>query len=47
MGFVFYGGCGNSNFGRDSKVIVGVQGLSAVMASGVSAVVTMPLDSIR
>ncbi|KAG4931452.1 hypothetical protein AAZX31_17G211300 [Glycine max] len=42
-----FGGCGNSNFGRDSKVMVGVQGLSAVMASGVSTIVTMPLDTIK
>jgi len=31
----------------DSKAMVAVQGLSAVMASGVSAIVTMPLDTIK
>ncbi|KAK7383352.1 hypothetical protein VNO78_29029 [Psophocarpus tetragonolobus] len=39
-----------STFGRDSNnkvTMVGVQGLSAVMASGVSAIVTMPLDTIK
>ncbi|TKY58017.1 Solute carrier family 25 member 44 [Spatholobus suberectus] len=41
-----FGGCG-FNSGRDSKVMVGVQGLSAVLASGVSAIVTMPLDTIK
>lgn len=37
-------GCG---FRPDSKAMVAVQGLSAVMASGVSAIVTMPLDTIK
>lgn len=31
----------------DSKAMVAVQGLSAVMASGVSAIITMPLDTIK
>ena len=31
----------------DSKAMVAVQVLSAVMASGVSAIVTMPLDTIK
>ncbi|CAI8599437.1 unnamed protein product [Vicia faba] len=31
----------------DSKVMIGVQGLSAVVASGVSAIVTMPFDTIK
>ncbi|XP_047169622.1 solute carrier family 25 member 44-like [Vigna umbellata] len=31
----------------NSKTMVAVQGLSAVMASGVSAIVTMPLDTIK
>ncbi|PNX72898.1 solute carrier family 25 member 44-like protein [Trifolium pratense] len=31
----------------DSKAMVGVQGLSAVVASGVSAIVTMPFDTIK
>ncbi|KAL9330764.1 hypothetical protein ACSQ67_000374 [Phaseolus vulgaris] len=35
------------SLGRDSKVVVGVQGLSAVMASGVCATVTMPIDTIK
>lgn len=34
-------------FRPDSKAIVAVQGLSAVVASGVSAIVTMPLDTIK
>ncbi|KAK7351304.1 hypothetical protein VNO77_10640 [Canavalia gladiata] len=40
----------NNNLGvfrPDSKAMVAVQGLSAVMASGVSAIVTMPLDTIK
>lgn len=37
-------GCG---FRPDSKAVVAVQGLSAVMASGVSAIITMPLDTIK
>lgn len=37
-------GCG---FRPDSKAMVAVQGLSAVMASGVSAIITMPLDTIK
>lgn len=35
------------SLGRDSRVVMGVQGLSAVMASGVCALVTMPLDTIK
>ncbi|GLT75961.1 hypothetical protein SLA2020_476500 [Shorea laevis] len=31
----------------DSKAVVAVQGLSAAMASGVSALITMPLDTIK
>ncbi|KAK1417022.1 hypothetical protein QVD17_26144 [Tagetes erecta] len=44
---------GNGNGGNgvgftpDSKAVVAVQGLSATMASGFSAVVTMPLDTIK
>ncbi|OIW14949.1 hypothetical protein TanjilG_30668 [Lupinus angustifolius] len=34
-------------FRPDSKAMVAVQGLSAVMASGVSAIVTMPFDTIK
>ncbi|KAJ7966384.1 solute carrier family 25 member 44-like [Quillaja saponaria] len=34
-------------FRPDSKAMVAVQGLSAVMASGVSALITMPLDTIK
>ncbi|XP_058786053.1 uncharacterized protein LOC131660759 [Vicia villosa] len=41
------GGDGCVGFRPDSKVMVGVQGLSAVVASGVSAVVTMPFDTIK
>jgi len=36
-----------SGFRPNSKTVVAVQGLSAVMASGVSAIVTMPLDTIK
>ncbi|KAK7283174.1 hypothetical protein RIF29_12532 [Crotalaria pallida] len=36
-----------NGFRPDSKAMVAVQGLSAVMASGVSAIVTMPLDTIK
>ncbi|KAL1344852.1 hypothetical protein HN51_018668 [Arachis hypogaea] len=41
--------CDNSsnNFRPDSRAMLGVQGLSAVVASGVSAIVTMPLDTIK
>ena len=35
------------SLGRDWRVVMGVQGLSAVMASGVCALVTMPLDTIK
>nr|XP_043629291.1 solute carrier family 25 member 44-like [Erigeron canadensis] len=42
---------GNGNNGNgfrpDCKAVVAVQGVSAVMASGVSALVTMPLDTIK
>ncbi|KAL5995392.1 hypothetical protein ACLOJK_025451 [Asimina triloba] len=34
-------------FRPDSKTIVAVQGLSAAMAGGVSALITMPLDTIK
>lgn len=34
-------------FRPHSKAVVGVQGLSAVVASGVSAIVTMPFDTIK
>lgn len=34
-------------FRPDSKAMVGVQGLSAVMASGISAIMTMPLDTVK
>ncbi|XWS17605.1 hypothetical protein CRYUN_Cryun33cG0081400 [Craigia yunnanensis] len=36
-----------SGFRPDSKALVAVQGLSAAMASGVSALITMPLDTIK
>ncbi|GLT85588.1 hypothetical protein SLE2022_037750 [Rubroshorea leprosula] len=39
------GGCGG--YRPDSKAVVAVQGLSASMASGVSAIITMPLDTIK
>ncbi|GLT97232.1 hypothetical protein SLE2022_148050 [Rubroshorea leprosula] len=36
-----------SGYRPDSKAVVAVQGLSAAMASGVSALITMPLDTIK
>ncbi|KAF7830432.1 solute carrier family 25 member 44-like [Senna tora] len=36
-----------ANLRPDSKAMLAFQGLSAVMASGVSALVTMPLDTIK
>ncbi|KAL8235177.1 hypothetical protein R6Q59_021277 [Mikania micrantha] len=41
------GNGGGGGFTPDSKAAVAVQGLSAAMASGFSAVVTMPLDTIK
>ncbi|KAH7574418.1 hypothetical protein ACOSP7_008525 [Xanthoceras sorbifolium] len=38
------GGC---SYRPNSKAVVAVQGLSAAMASGVSAIITMPLDTIK
>ncbi|KAE8664369.1 PHD finger protein ALFIN-LIKE 4-like [Hibiscus syriacus] len=38
---------GESGFRPDSKALVAVQGLSAAMASGISALITMPLDTIK
>ncbi|KAL6965754.1 hypothetical protein U1Q18_036809 [Sarracenia purpurea var. burkii] len=38
---------GNGGFRPGSKAVVAVQGLSAVMASGFSALVTMPLDTVK
>lgn len=42
-------GCINGGYGfkTDSKATVAVQGLSAALASGVSAIITMPLDTIK
>ncbi|KAG8375724.1 hypothetical protein BUALT_Bualt10G0130200 [Buddleja alternifolia] len=40
-------GNGGSGYRPDGKAVVAVQGLSASMASGVSALVTMPLDTIK
>ncbi|GAA0168992.1 secondary carrier transporter [Lithospermum erythrorhizon] len=45
-------GCGGESghvscYRPDGKAIVAVQGLSAAMASGASAIVTMPLDTIK
>jgi solute carrier family 25 protein 44 len=40
-------GISNGGFRADSKSAVVVQGISAAMASGVSALVTMPLDTIK
>ncbi|KAK6911939.1 Mitochondrial substrate/solute carrier [Dillenia turbinata] len=44
------GGSGNGNGNAlrpDSKTIMAVQGFSAAMAGGVSALITMPLDTIK
>ncbi|XP_039024093.1 solute carrier family 25 member 39-like [Hibiscus syriacus] len=38
---------GGSGLKPDSKTLVDVQGLSATIASGVSALITMPLDTIK
>ncbi|KAD6454460.1 hypothetical protein R6Q59_016205 [Mikania micrantha] len=38
---------GGNGFKPDSKAVVAVQAASAAMASGVSALVTMPLDTIK
>lgn len=41
-------GCkGSVGFRPDSKTVVAVQGLSAAMAGGMSALITMPLDTIK
>ncbi|KAI3454170.1 hypothetical protein Pfo_010833 [Paulownia fortunei] len=40
-------GNGGSGYRPDGKAVVAVQGLSAAMASGASALVTMPLDTIK
>ncbi|KAG8381771.1 hypothetical protein BUALT_Bualt05G0007300 [Buddleja alternifolia] len=40
-------GYGGTGYTPDGKSVVAVQGLSASMASGVSALVTMPLDTIK
>lgn len=37
----------SSSFRPDSKTVVAVQGLSAAIAGGVSALITMPLDTIK
>lgn len=48
---LIWGGMGcysrNKDFRPDSKSMVAVQGLSAAMASGFSALITMPLDTIK
>lgn len=41
------GEIGLSSFRPDYRAVVAVQGLSAAMASGVSAIMTMPLDTIK
>ena len=54
-GFGYYfckkDGYGNENgvntFRPDSKTVMAVQGVSAAMAGGVSALITMPLDTIK
>ncbi|XP_042507400.1 solute carrier family 25 member 44-like [Macadamia integrifolia] len=37
----------SASFRPDSKTVVAVQGVSAAMAGGISAVITMPLDTIK
>lgn len=49
-GCIGYHGCKKEDDGGyrpDGKAVVAVQGLSATLASGVSALVTMPLDTIK
>ncbi|XP_004501441.1 uncharacterized protein [Cicer arietinum] len=41
------GNSGCVGFRPNSKAMIGVQGFSAVVASGVSAIVTMPFDTIK
>lgn len=38
---------GVNTFRPDSKTVMAVQGVSAAMAGGVSALITMPLDTIK
>ncbi|THG10129.1 hypothetical protein TEA_027994 [Camellia sinensis var. sinensis] len=38
---------GGNSFRPDSKTVMAVQGMSAAMAGGVSALITMPLDTIK
>ncbi|KAL7191147.1 hypothetical protein ACSBR2_023252 [Camellia fascicularis] len=38
---------GGNSFRPDSKTVMAVQGVSAAMAGGVSALITMPLDTIK
>lgn len=38
---------GGNTFRPDSKTVMAVQGVSAAMAGGVSALITMPLDTIK
>lgn len=38
---------GDNSFRPDSKTVMAVQGVSAAMAGGVSALITMPLDTIK
>ncbi|MCL7038972.1 hypothetical protein MKW94_018560 [Papaver nudicaule] len=41
------GGCSGRCISPDSKTVMAVQGLSAAMAGGFSALITMPLDTIK
>ncbi|TKY48294.1 Solute carrier family 25 member 44 [Spatholobus suberectus] len=41
------GGGGESELRPDSKTVMAVQGVSAAMAGGMSALITMPLDTIK
>ncbi|KAJ4951131.1 hypothetical protein NE237_027963 [Protea cynaroides] len=40
-------GSSSASFRPDSKTVMAVQGVSAAMAGGVSALITMPLDTIK
>lgn len=39
--------CSESGYRPDSKTVMAVQGVSAAMAGGVSALITMPMDTIK
>ncbi|KAA0059413.1 solute carrier family 25 member 44 [Cucumis melo var. makuwa] len=41
------GGCSSNVYKPDSKTVIAVQGASAAMAGSISALITMPLDTIK